>query len=97
MFAAMDTLSSFDPAPSHGAGRAGDGTRLALGLLAGFLIAVAVMGAIYAAAAATASSMAASFNTTETARHAHTIEFATAAVRDGAEYRMAREAPASRP
>jgi len=59
-------------------------------LLAGLLIAVAAMAGIYAVAATSATTIAASFTTTETSSHSRSVEFATAVKRRLAEHRAAR-------
>ncbi len=84
----MNTASVLSLASRGGAAGAGGGARLAWRLLAGAVIAGGLLGGIYAVAVTTASSMAASFNAAETTRHARTVEFASAAILAGAEYRL---------
>jgi hypothetical protein len=59
-------------------------------LFAGSLIAVALMAGIYAAAATTATAMAASFTTAETSGHTRIVEFAAALKQASAEHKAAR-------
>jgi hypothetical protein len=59
-------------------------------LLAGALIAAAVMAGIYAAASTIATAMAASFTTAETSGHVRIVEFAAAVEQASAEHKAAR-------
>lgn len=58
-------------------------------LFAGLLIAAAVMVGIYAAAATTATAMAATFSTAETTSHTRIVEFAAAVKQASAERKAA--------
>jgi hypothetical protein len=59
-------------------------------LFAGLLIAAAVMVGIYAAAATTATAIAASYTTAETTSHTRIVEFAAAVKQASAEHKAAR-------
>ena len=59
-------------------------------IIPGILLAVAAMAGIYAAAATTASRVAATFVTTETSSRARNVDFATAAKRIFADHKVAR-------
>ena len=56
-------------------------TKLLTRLAGGVLIAAATMGGIYAAAAGTATTLAASFNTQESASHTRSVQFSREAGR----------------
>jgi len=58
-------------------------------LISGALLAIVTMAGIYAAAATTASSVTATFNTTETASRARNVEFQSAAKRSSVEHEAA--------
>lgn len=59
-------------------------------LFAGLLIVAAVMVGIYAAAATTATAMAAGFTTAETTSHTRIVEFAAAVRQASTEHKAAR-------
>ena len=71
-------------------GRRGpDIVRVMWKLISGGLLAIMTMAGIYAAAATTASSVTATFNTTETASRARNVEFQSAAKRSLVEHEAA--------